>query len=67
MRIQMKKNQINLFLTLLLTISASWSMAQAPKLSPQRKQAIDSLALEKVRDLSKYISIIGNKAPKKVI
>ncbi len=30
-------------------------------LSPQRKQAIDSLALEKVRDLSKYISIIGNK------
>jgi hypothetical protein len=30
-------------------------------LSPQRKQAIDSLALEKVRDLSKYISIIGDK------
>lgn len=31
-------------------------------ISPQRKQAIDSLALEKVRDLSKYISIIGNKS-----
>ncbi|MEM8900358.1 MAG: hypothetical protein AAGC85_19740 [Bacteroidota bacterium] len=31
-------------------------------LSPQRKQAIDSLALEKVRDLSTYISIIGNKS-----
>jgi len=31
------------------------------EISPQRKQAIDSLALEKVRDLSKYISIIGNK------
>ncbi|MBG0781244.1 MAG: hypothetical protein H0S84_03150 [Bacteroidales bacterium] len=30
-------------------------------LSPERKQAIDSLALEKVRDLSKYISIIGSK------
>ena len=30
-------------------------------LSPQRKQAIDSLALEKVKDLSKYISIIGDK------
>ncbi len=30
-------------------------------ISPQRKLAIDSLALEKVRDLSKYISIIGNK------
>lgn len=36
------------------------AMAQ-PEISPQRKQAIDSLALEKVRDLSKYISIIGNK------
>jgi hypothetical protein len=30
-------------------------------ISPERKQAIDSLALEKVRDLSKYISIIGSK------
>jgi len=35
--------------------------AQTDKISPARKQAIDSLALEKVRDLSKYISIIGNK------
>jgi hypothetical protein len=35
-------------------------MAQ-PELSPERKQAIDSLALEKVKDLGKYISIIGNK------
>jgi len=31
------------------------------QLSPQRKQAVDSLALEKVRDLSKYITIIGSK------
>ncbi len=30
-------------------------------IGPDRKAAIDSLALEKVRDLSKYISIIGNK------
>lgn len=30
-------------------------------LSPARKQAIDSLAMEKVRDLSKYITIIGSK------
>ena len=30
-------------------------------LSPERKQAIDSLAMEKVRDLSKYVSIIGSK------
>jgi hypothetical protein len=32
-----------------------------PEISPERKRAIDSLALEKVRDLGKYISIIGNK------
>lgn len=38
----------------------SQGMAQ-DNLSPQRKQAIDSLALEKVKDLSKYISIIGDK------
>ncbi len=31
------------------------------QLNPKRKQAIDSLALEKVRDLSKYITIIGSK------
>ncbi|MEN7548941.1 hypothetical protein AAG747_13545 [Rapidithrix thailandica] len=36
------------------------SLAQE-EISPQRKQAIDSLAMEKVKDLSKYISIIGNK------
>jgi hypothetical protein len=35
--------------------------AQTAEISRERKQAIDSLALEKVRDLSKYISIIGNK------
>ncbi|MEI8005508.1 MAG: hypothetical protein WCI48_04820 [Bacteroidota bacterium] len=31
------------------------------EITPERKHAIDSLALEKVRDLSKYISIIGDK------
>jgi len=35
--------------------------AQTADISPERKQAIDSLALEKVRDLSKYIGIIGSK------
>src|SRR5688572_26084311 len=35
--------------------------AQKADISPERKQAIDSLALEKVRDLSKYITIIRNK------
>jgi hypothetical protein len=42
----------------LIVIQAS---AQSAEISPERKQAIDSLALEKVRDLSKYIGIIGNK------
>lgn len=37
------------------------AFSQSADISPARKQAIDSLALEKVRDLSKYISIIGNK------
>ena len=39
---------------------AGAAMAQ-DELSPERKQAIDSLALEKVRDLSKYIKIAGSK------
>ncbi len=31
------------------------------KIDPQRKEEIDTMALFKVRDLSKYISLIGNK------
>jgi hypothetical protein len=51
-------------LTICLLVMASGLRAQSKddNISPQRKQAIDSLALEKVRDLSKYISIIGNKS-----
>jgi hypothetical protein len=52
------KNIIGLLLVLAIGGSVS---AQSGDISPERKQAIDSLALEKVRDLSKYISIIGNK------
>src|SRR5688572_3528484 len=49
-------------LSLLLIICITGPLlAQTDDVSPERKQAIDSLALEKVRDLSKYISIIGNK------
>jgi len=51
-------------IVLLLTFFAMGDLLAQKKdadISPQRKQAIDSLALEKVRDLSKYISIIGNK------
>jgi hypothetical protein len=47
-------------LAALIIFSAGNTWAQ-DDISPSRKQAIDSLALEKVRDLSKYISIVGNK------
>lgn len=48
--------------TLLLSVCIMGNLsAQTAEISRERKQAIDSLALEKVRDLSKYISIIGNK------
>jgi hypothetical protein len=54
------KNKMILFLGLFLATSVS-VLAQSETISPARKQAIDSLALEKVKDLSKYISIIGSK------
>lgn len=47
------------FLLGIFSFTTAW--AQKNDISPERKQAIDSLALEKVRDLSKYISIIGSK------
>ena len=46
--------------TCVLIGSVSGLLAQND-ISPERKAAIDSLALEKVNDLSRYISIIGNK------
>ncbi|MBK6264265.1 hypothetical protein JKA74_04390 [Marivirga sp. S37H4] len=51
----------NLSMLALLFCISFGALAQSADISPQRKQAIDSLALEKVRDLSKYISIIGDK------
>jgi hypothetical protein len=48
-------------LALISLFSSGQVIAQSADISPERKQAIDSLALEKVRDLSKYISIIGSK------
>ncbi len=54
----MKK--LALIMIVLIGFVATSAIAQ-DNLSPERKQAIDSLALEKVRDLSKYISLIGSK------
>ncbi|WP_114751330.1 hypothetical protein [Pleomorphovibrio marinus] len=55
----MKKYVSSLLILFLAT--SMMAMAQDDNISPSRKQAIDSLALEKVKDLSKYISIIGSK------
>ena len=56
----MSNHKYQLVLLFSLFIAGNIS-AQTGEISPERKQAIDSLALEKVRDLSKYIAIIGNK------
>lgn len=59
----MKKHfLIPLLMVLFGQVALAQDAKQEPELSPDRKQAIDSLALEKVRDLSKYIIIIGDKA-----
>ncbi|MCK9450795.1 MAG: hypothetical protein M0Q90_03825 [Bacteroidales bacterium] len=55
----MKKIQI--ILALMIGLFTTVNVQAQDDISPERKQAIDSLALEKVRDLSKYISIIGSK------
>lgn len=46
---------------LLFSVVALTSVSAQDDVDPRRKQAIDSLALEKVKDLSKYITIIGDK------
>lgn len=47
--------------TLVIALFVVGSAIAQDELSFERKQAIDSLALEKVRDLSKYIKIAGSK------
>ncbi len=54
------KNLKNIVAVILIMLIAGVAYSQ-DNISPARKMAIDSLALEKVRDLSKYISIIGDK------
>lgn len=54
-------NKTALIILFAIGIGFSTSLFAQDNLSPERKQAIDSLAMEKVRDLSKYITIIGDK------
>jgi len=49
------------YIILFLFVGFTTQLWAQDHISPERKQAIDSLALEKVRDLSKYISLIGDK------
>jgi len=52
---------LTIFATLFTTGLLAQNQVPQVEITPERKHAIDSLALEKVRDLSKYISIIGDK------
>ena len=54
-------SKIKILLIAIFCVSLTTNVFSQDNISPERKQAIDSLALEKIRDLSKYISIIGNK------
>ncbi len=53
--------RITYLMILVFGLGMAFQSTAQDNLSPERKQAIDSLALEKVKDLSKYISIIGDK------
>lgn len=57
----MLKSNYGLILAFTILATGTLLAQKDEAISQERKQAIDSLALEKVRDLSKYISIIGNK------
>jgi len=52
---------IKAILTIFICFAMFQNIAAQNNISAERKAAIDSLALEKVRDLSKYISILGDK------
>lgn len=54
----MTKKIIFILFAFFFASSAAFSQDE---LSPDRKKAVDSLAMEKVRDLSKYIITIGSK------
>lgn len=61
------KNSKSIIFVFLITLFSLPVFAQddtqkeEPPIPPARKAAIDSLAMEKVRDLSKYISKVGDK------
>ena len=52
---------IKYFVIVLLGVFLIQTASAQVTITPERKKAIDSLAMEKIRDLGKYISIIGDK------
>ena len=56
----MKRLVIMLFAAMIATTAAK-AQNNGDEINFERKQAIDSLALEKVRDLGKYVKIVGSK------
>ncbi|MCO6360244.1 hypothetical protein BXY85_2738 [Roseivirga pacifica] len=57
----MRSNILKYTLVTLFVVMGSVNALAQNAVDPNREKAIDSLALEKVRDLGKYIRIIGNK------
>jgi hypothetical protein len=53
--------RLSLVLIILAGMAFTYKAQAQTDISPERKRAIDSLAMEKIRDLGKYISIIGDK------
>lgn len=53
--------RLGLIIIILTGMALGYTAQAQTDISPERKRAIDSLAMEKIRDLGKYISIIGNK------
>jgi hypothetical protein len=53
--------RLSLVLIILAGLAFTYKAQAQTDISPERKRAIDSLAMEKIRDLGKYISIIGDK------
>ncbi|MCK4569035.1 MAG: hypothetical protein KAT76_02020 [Bacteroidales bacterium] len=53
--------RLSLILIIMTGMAFAYTSQAQTDISPERKRAIDSLAMEKIRDLGKYISIIGNK------
>ncbi len=57
----MNRRYIQILAVAFIAVLTSFSAEAQNAVDPNREEAIDSLALEKIKDLGKYIKIIGNK------